>query len=110
MAGDVLMPLLVIHRKTGDDAVCEDGWWDRQDFLIRSNNTSYVARPIFKEYIRDVVVKYFNTTRETMDLENFAGVLLCDNCSSHIDEEVMAMLARENIRLITFPPQTAHLF
>jgi hypothetical protein len=45
-----------------------------------------------------------------MHLENFAGVLLCDNCSSHIDEEAMAMLARENIRLITFPPHTSHLF
>jgi hypothetical protein len=25
MAGDVLMPLLVIHRKTADDAIWEDG-------------------------------------------------------------------------------------
>jgi hypothetical protein len=48
MAGDVLMPLLVIHRKTGDDAAWEDGWRDGQDFLIRSNNTSYVTHSIFK--------------------------------------------------------------
>jgi hypothetical protein len=109
MAGDVLMSLLLIHWKTVDDAVWEDGWRDGQDFLIPSNDTSYVTRPIFKESIRDVL-KYFNTARETMHLENFAGVLLCDNCSLHIDEEVMAMLARENIRLITFPPHTSHLF
>jgi hypothetical protein len=69
-----------------------------------------VTRPLFKEYIRDVVFKYFNTTPEMMQLENYTGVLLCDNCSSHIDEEVMAMLARENIRLITYPPHTSHLF
>jgi hypothetical protein len=93
MAGAMLMPLLVIHRKTVDDTVWEDGWRDGQDFLIRSNETSYVTRPIFKEYIRDVILKYFNTTRETMDLENFAGVLLCDNCSPDIDQQVMAMLA-----------------
>jgi hypothetical protein len=83
------------------------GW---AELFIRSNDTSYVTRPSFKEYIRDVVLKYFNTTRETMHLENFAGVLLCDNCSSHIDEEGMVMLARENIRFITFPPHTSHLF
>jgi hypothetical protein len=35
MAGDVLMPLRVIHRKTVDDAVWEDGWRDWQDFLTR---------------------------------------------------------------------------
>jgi hypothetical protein len=44
-----------------------------------------------------------------MHLENFAGVLLCDNCSSHIDKEVMAMLARENIWIITLPPHTSYL-
>jgi hypothetical protein len=100
----------VIHRKTVDDDVWEDGWRDGQNFLIRSNDTSYVTRPIVKESLRDVVLKYFNTARETMHLENFAGVLLCDNCPSHIDEEVMVMLARKNIRLITFPPHTSHLF
>jgi hypothetical protein len=110
MGGDGLMPPPVIHRKTADDAVWEDGRRDGQDFLIRSNDTSYAPRPIFNEYVRDVVLKYFNTTRETMHLENFAGVLLCENCSSHVDEEVMAMLARGNIRLITFPPHTSRLF
>jgi hypothetical protein len=102
MTGDVLMPLLVIHRKTVDDAVWEDGWRDGHDFLIRSNDTSYVTRPIFEEYIREVVLKYFSTTREMVHLENFVGVLLCDNCSSHTDEESVAILTRENIWLILF--------
>jgi hypothetical protein len=63
-----------------------------------------VARPIFKEYVRQVALKYFSTTRETMHLDDFAGILLCDNCVSHINEEVVATLARENIRLISFAP------
>jgi hypothetical protein len=110
MAGDVLTPLLVIHPKTVDDAVLEDVWRDGQDFLIRSNDTSYMTHPIFEEYIKGVVLKYFKTTRETTHLENCAGGLLCDRCSSHIDEEVMAILARENIRFIIFPPHTSHPF
>jgi hypothetical protein len=56
------------------------------------------------------MLKYFNTAREMTHLENFACVLLCDKGSSHIDEEVVAMLARENIRLMTFPPHTSYLF
>jgi hypothetical protein len=68
-----------------------------------------VTHPIFKEYVRDVVLKYFNTTGETMHLDDFAAVLLCDNCASHIHEEVMATLARENIWLISFPSHTSHL-
>jgi hypothetical protein len=68
-----------------------------------------VIHTIFKEYVKEVVLKYFDTTHETMHLDDFAGVLLCENCSSHIDE-VMALLAGENIQLITFLPHTSHLF
>jgi hypothetical protein len=110
MAGDVLMPLLVIHRKTIDDAVWEEGWRDGQDFLLRSNDTSYVTRPIFKDYLTAVIIPYFAGTRQSLHLDGFPGVLLCDNCASHIDEEIMTLLARHNIRLLTFPPHTSHLF
>jgi hypothetical protein len=37
MAGDALMPLLVIDRRTIDAVVWEEGWRDEQDFTIRSN-------------------------------------------------------------------------
>jgi hypothetical protein len=37
MAGDILMPLLIVHRKTIDDAVWDEGWRDWRNFLIRSN-------------------------------------------------------------------------
>jgi hypothetical protein len=57
MAGDTLMPLLVIHRKTIDDAVWEEGWRDGQDFLLRSNDTSYVTRDIFKEYLSSAFLR-----------------------------------------------------
>jgi hypothetical protein len=110
MAGDVLMPLLVIHRKTIDDAVWEEGWRDGQDFLIRSNDSSYVTHEIFKEYLTRVVVPYFLTTRESLHLGPLTGVLLCDNCASHVDDEIMSMLANHNIRVVTFPPHTTHLF
>jgi hypothetical protein len=35
MAGDVLTPLLIIHRRTIDDAVWEDGWRNGEDFVLR---------------------------------------------------------------------------
>jgi hypothetical protein len=110
MAGDALMPLLVIHRRTIDDAVWEEGWRDGQDFMIRSNSSSYVTREIFKEYLTQVLMPYVETTRQSLHLEQFAGALLCDNCASHVDDEIMSLLANHNIRLLTFPPHTSHLF
>jgi hypothetical protein len=110
MAGDTLMPLLVIHRKTIDDAVWEEGWRDGQDFLIRSNDTSYVTRDIFKEYLSSVFLRYVESTRESLNLRDFPAVLLCDNCSSHLDDEIMRFLASHNVKLLTFPPHTSNLF
>jgi hypothetical protein len=54
-AGDALVPLLVIHGRI-DAAVWEEGWQDGQDFMIRSNDTSDVTRPIFAEYVTSVIL------------------------------------------------------
>jgi hypothetical protein len=110
IAGDKLMPLLVIHRKTIDAAVWEEGWRDGQDFIIHSNDTSSVARPTFTEYLTSVILPYYAATGESLHPQDFTGVLLCDNCSSHIDESIKQLLADNNIRIVTFPQHTPHLF
>jgi hypothetical protein len=110
MAGDALMTLLVTHQRTTDAAVWKEGWRDGQDFLFRSNDTSYTTRPKFTEYVTSVILLYLAATREGLHLQDFTGVLLCDNCSSHIDEGIKQLLVDNNIRLVTFPPHTSHLF
>jgi hypothetical protein len=110
MAGDALMPLLVMHRRTIDAAVWEEGWQDGQDFMIRSNDTSDVTRPIFTEYVTSVILPSFAATRESLYLQDFTGVFLCDNCSFHIDKSIKQLLADKRIRLVTFPPHTSYLF
>jgi hypothetical protein len=110
MAGDALIPLLVIHRRMIDADVWEEGWRDGQDFMIRSSDTSHVTRPIFTEYVTSVILPYFAATRESLHLQDFTGVLLCDNCSSHIDESIKQLLTDKNIRLVTLPPHSSHLF
>jgi hypothetical protein len=56
--------------------------------MIRSNETSYVTRPISTEYVTSVILLYIASTRESLHLQDFTGILLCDNCSSHIDEGI----------------------
>jgi hypothetical protein len=103
MASDALMPLLVIHQKTIEAAVQEKGWRDGQDFMIRSSDSSSVARPIFTEYVTSVILLYFAGTRDSLHLQDFTGVLLCDNCNSHIDGGIKQLLSDNNIRFVTFP-------
>jgi hypothetical protein len=60
--------------------------------------------------VTNVILPYFASTRESLHLQDFTGVLLWDNCTSHIDEGTKQLLADNNIRLVTFPPHTSHLF
>jgi hypothetical protein len=105
MTGRLLMPLLVIHCKTIDDAVWEKGWRQRQNFLIRSNDTSYATRDIFGKDLTDA-----ESTRPSLSLHDFPAVLLHNYCSSHIDDEIMQLLASHNVKLLTFPPLTSNMF
>jgi hypothetical protein len=104
------MPLLVIHRKTIDEDVWLGGWRDGQDFLLRSNDTSYVTGDIFPEYLTVVFLRYVATVSESMNLSDSPAVLLCDDRTAHIGDEIKVLLARDDVRLITFPPHTSHLF
>jgi hypothetical protein len=78
--------------------------------MIRSNDMSYLTRPIFTEYVTSVILPYFAATRESLHLQDFTGVLLCDNYNSHINESIKQLLTNNNIRLVTFPSHISHLF
>jgi hypothetical protein len=81
MTGDVLMLLSEIRSRTTDDAVRKEGERDGQDFTIDSNAKAYDSCPVFTECLTGVVLPDFNTTSETMNLQNFPDVLFCGNCS-----------------------------
>jgi hypothetical protein len=104
MAGDIPMPLPVIHRKSIDCAIWEEGWREGQDFFIRSNDTSHVTRDIFNEYSTKVILEYVATTGRSLNLGNSPAILLCDNWVSHCDVDIKELPARGNVRLVTFLP------
>jgi hypothetical protein len=109
MAGDALMPLLVIHRRTIGAAIWGEGWRDGQDLMIRSNDTSYVTRPVFTEYVTSVILPHFAAARDSLHFRDFIGFLLCNHCTSHINEGIKQLLADNNIRLVIFPLHTSDL-
>jgi hypothetical protein len=110
MAGDILIPPLVIHRKIISDAVYEEGRRNGQDFMIRLNETFHVTRPVFPEYLNNVILQYFATTRQGWNLRSFRAFSSVTTAVHTSDEDIKWLLARHNIRLIAFSPHTSHLF
>ena len=101
MAGDVLPPLIISHRKTIDEEILNSGWRSGQDYIYYYNEKSFMTKTIFQDYIIHTIIQYIDRTRESMKLKDYPAVLLIDNCPSHRCEEIYKELANHNIRLHT---------
>lgn len=109
-AGDVLTPVLISTRKTIDPEVYSQGLRNDTDIIIRYSETGYATKDIFQEWITKKFIPFVNATRIELKLENEDGILLCDNCTSHISDNIKQILAQNRIKLISFPPHSSHLF
>jgi hypothetical protein len=80
------------------------------DFVLKHNQTPYINAVIFLDYIRTV---FLPNLAELRTLDQFAdepAVLLMDNCSSHITNDVLDLLTEARVRVITFAPHTTQIF
>jgi hypothetical protein len=105
-----LMPLFIIHRKTVDEVVWEEGRRNGQDFLLHSKDTSYIIRDIFKDCLREGFLKHVMTVRGSINLRDSPAIFLSDNRTAYIDEYIKILLTRNGVRVLIFPPHTSHLF
>ena len=110
MAGDVLVPLVISQRKTFAQELIDSGIREGEDFIFKHQKSAFINKEIFGDYIRDVVFPYIDELRKHKKFENEMAVILCDNCSSHVDDVLYEEMAKRNIRFITFPPHSSHLF
>jgi hypothetical protein len=72
------------------------------DSILRQQLKSYVNNTLFLEYINDIFVPYLNELQKTKEFKVCEAVLLMKNCSSHISNDVLAILTRERVRVVTF--------
>jgi hypothetical protein len=65
---------------------------------------------IFDDYIENVFIERVKSVRRKIRSPTATAVLLCDNCSAHLNERTLGRLAQANIRMITLPPHPSNLF
>jgi hypothetical protein len=80
------------------------------DFVLKKRSKPYVNRTLFLDYINSVFIPYVNELRESEELYDCEAVLLMDNCSPHMADEVITALTNARVRIITFAPHTTHVF
>jgi hypothetical protein len=80
------------------------------DFVLRSNPKPYINAESFLDYIQTV---FLPNLAELRTLDAFAeetGVLLMDDCPSHISDDLIGLLTEVRVRIITFGPHTTQIF
>jgi hypothetical protein len=80
------------------------------DFVLRRRSKSYVNAVLFLEYVNNIFIHYINESRESEQMNACEAVLLMDNCSPHVSDDLVAVLTNARVRVIAFAPHTTHVF
>jgi hypothetical protein len=80
------------------------------DFIMRSNLSPYINAEIFLDYIRTIFVPNLAELRTLDAFTEETGVLLMDNCASHVTDDIIGVLTEARVRVITFAAYTPQIF
>jgi hypothetical protein len=80
------------------------------DRVLRQRSKPYVNAILFLEYVNNIFISYLNELRESEQMNACEAVLLMDNSSSHVSDDIIAILTNAHVRIIIFVPDTTHIF
>ena len=108
-AGDAYFPT-IFSKDNVSLNIFKSGIREGIDLNIRVGNTSYVTRDDFCTHISEKFIPLVEDTRNITGCQDKKSLLFLDNCSCHLDNEMLRKLADHKVILITYPPHTSGLF
>jgi hypothetical protein len=66
-------------------------------FVLRQRLKLYVNGKFLLEYVNTIFVPYLNELRDSEEFKACEAVLLMDNCSPHMSDDVVAILTRVRV-------------
>jgi hypothetical protein len=80
------------------------------DLVLRERPKPYGNEALFLEDIHSIFILYLHELRDSEQFDVCEAVLLMDNCSPHISDDVIPVLTNARVRTITFAPHMTHVF
>jgi hypothetical protein len=107
-AGELFTPYILASQDSASvqEQLKKHGVRFGADFVLKSNNKRYINAEMLSDYIRTVLLPNFV---RLPTLGEFA-VLLIDNYPSHVTDDVVHLLTKARVRVITFAPHTTQIF
>jgi hypothetical protein len=111
-AGESLTLYLITSQvpKSVQERLKKEGVRFSTDFVSRSNPSPSINAEIFLEYIRTVFLPNLAELRTLDAFTEETGVLVMDNCPSHVTDDIIGLLTEARVRFITFAPHTTQIF
>jgi hypothetical protein len=81
-----------------------------RDLILKSDHRPYVKAEIFLEDVRTLFLPYLVCVRGLGAFAAEEAVLLMENCSAHVTDDVIRLLTEARVCVITFAPHTTHIF
>jgi hypothetical protein len=80
------------------------------NFVLRQQSKLYVNGKLFLEYINIIFISYLNKLWELEEFKACKAILLMDNCSPHMSHDIVAILTRVRMKIITIAIHTIYIF
>jgi hypothetical protein len=111
-AGESLIPYIITFQAptSVQERLKKEGVRFGTDFVLRSNPSPYINVEIFLDDIRTVFLPNLAEFRTLDAFTEETGVLLMDNCRSHVNDNIIAVLTEARVRAITFASDTTQIF
>jgi hypothetical protein len=111
-AAESLMPYIVISQNSSpvQEQLRKQGVRFGRDLILKSNHRLYVNPDIFLDYIKTVFLPHLIWLRALTEFTTEDAVLLMDNRSAHVTDDVIRLLTEARVCVITFAPHTTQIF
>ena len=86
--GDAYFPL-VVTSDPSLEYIFDHGVRRDVDLSIHQGNSSYITKDVFRDHIINKFIPQVENDRLSCGSESLLAILFFDNCSSHLDDELL---------------------
>jgi hypothetical protein len=111
-AGESFTPYMITFQAptSVQERLKKEGVRFGTDFVSRSNPSPYINAETFLDDIRTVFLPNLAELRTLDAFTEETGVLLMENCPSHVIDDIIGLLTEARARVINFAPHTTQIF
>ena len=109
LAGEALLPYIVTPVKSLPNEFLTQATWMGRDCVLDFSSSGFANGRVINQWYEKVFRPWCERHRRNIDNPHAPIVLICDGFSGHTNDDLKAMAATDNVRLMFLPAHSSHL-